>query len=181
VAERVMLVGRRRGVLEPTAARLVARGYEVRWSTRAGRALVQVGPFAPDVLALGRGVGADDRATLVAAFQARVADLRVVDGLAPIPELLVAQVQQAAHPPQGLGDVSVAGDELRLDLAEPGHVTVVEHQLGLTMRARRRVVADVDLPAGPGTVPLPKGTTGRGRRFLVVSSGDDVAVLPHPS
>jgi hypothetical protein len=177
VAERVMLVGRRRRVLEPTAARLVAAGLDVRWSTRAGQALVQVGPFAPQVLALGRGVSADQRAALIAAFRARVADLAVVDGLAPVPELLAAQVVQAARPSAVVAVTSVTPTELHLTLSEPRHVTVVQHRLTFPKRAHRDVVADADLPAGDTAVPLPRT---RGRRFLVVQSDADVAVGVHP-
>lgn len=177
MTERIALIGQRSKVLEPLAAQLVHRGYDVRWATSAAAALSGFGAFAPEVLALGRGISQPQRATLVTAFSARQPGLVVVDGLGPNTGLLVAQIEQAI----GQRTVLTAGyldeDSVRVTLTEPAAVEIVEYRFDAFMRPQIRTLADGPMQAGSHLLPIPHR---RRRRHLVVRADGEVMVLTSP-
>ena len=177
---RVLLVGKRERVLDRLAEALRAEGLLVSEETDFDRVRTIDGSSI-DVLALGRAVTGARREGLVAALRARNPGLRVVDGLAPITPLLVAQVQEALTTPGvdsrivAAAGVEIADRSVAISLRRPADVTVVYHRLDALYRAHEQQLHSGPLGRGNHWFPV-KGTVTRGERFLVVRADGQTTV-----
>ena len=178
---RVLLVGKRERVLDRLAEALRAEGLNVREETDFHRVRTHVDGSTVDVLALGRAVTGARREGLVAALRARNPAIRVVDGLAPITPLLVAQVQEALTTPGvdsrivAAAGVEIADRSVAISLRRPADVTVVYHRLDALYRAHEQQLHSGPLGRGTHWFPV-KGTVTRGERFLVVRADGQTSV-----
>ncbi|MGH8824351.1 MAG: hypothetical protein ACRDVN_07740 [Jiangellaceae bacterium] len=178
---RVLLVGKRAQVLDRLADALRAEGLQVRQETDLDRIRTHVDVSTVDVLALGRAVTGARREELVAALRARNPALRVVDGLAPITPLLVAQIQEALTAPGmesrivAAAGVEVSDRSVAISLRRPADVTVVYHRLDSLYRAHEQLLHSGPLGRGHHWFPV-KGTVTRGERFLVVRADRQTTV-----
>src|SRR5690606_23810157 len=91
--------GKRMRVLDELGRSLQHLGMQVIQETDLERAKTSIDAASIDVLALGRAVRGGKREDLVTALKAQNPRLKVVDGLAPIPPLMVAQIQEAVNSP----------------------------------------------------------------------------------
>ncbi|MGH8827718.1 MAG: hypothetical protein ACRDVZ_09030, partial [Jiangellaceae bacterium] len=153
----------------------------VRTETRVDAVLGSPPGFVPDVVALGRAVNAAKRERVIAAIRSRNPHLRVVDGMAPITALLVAQVQEAITVPDSAERLveramfESAGNRVVLHLSRAALVEVTMHRLDPLYRAHELRVFDGQL--GPGRHNLPiAGRVGRGERYVVVRGDGQTAV-----
>jgi hypothetical protein len=178
---RVLLVGKRERVLDRLADALRAEGLQVREETDFDRVRTNVDGSTVDVLALGRAVTGARRERLIAALRARNPALRVVDGLAPITPLLVAQVQEALTTPGidsrivAAAGVEIADRSVAISLRRAADVTVVYHRLDALYRAYEQPLHSGPLGRGNHWFPV-KGTVTRGERFLVVRADGQTTV-----
>jgi hypothetical protein len=178
---RVLLVGRRPRVLDQLADALRRLGLQVREETDLDRVRTHVDGSTIDLVALGRGVTGTHRATIIRALRARNPTLRVVDGLAPITAVLVAQVLEAlATPPVESRIVASAGIDpsdrrVLLTLRQAAHVTVDLHRIDNLYRAHQERVHDGRLDRGRHVLPTRSRMTS-GERFLVVRADDQMTV-----
>jgi hypothetical protein len=178
---RVLLLGKRARVLNQLAEALRREGFTVQQETELDRVESRVDAGTFDVVALGRGVTGTRREAIVKALRARNRSLRVVDGLAPITPLLVAQIQEAIGTPSGEARIvrSAAiepGDRrVSLTLRRAANVTVDLHRLDPLYRAHEERVHDG--PLGPGRHILPsKGRVTAGERFIVIRADRQTTV-----
>lgn len=178
---RVLLVGKRARVLDHLADALRAEGFHVREETDLQRVRTHVDGSTVDVLALGRAVTGARREALVAALRQKNPALRVVDGLAPITPLLVAQVQEALTTP-GAGSriveavgVEVADRSVAISLRRAANVTVVYHRLDALYRAHEQQLHSGPLSRGNHWFPV-RGSVTRGERFVVVRADGQTTV-----
>jgi hypothetical protein len=178
---RVLLVGKRARVLDRLADALRREGLHVRQETE-DRAGSLAGGDTVDVVALGRAVTGSRRDTIVRELRARNPSLRVVDGLAPITPLLVAQIQEALTVPAREPIIVSAGVDpsdrsVLLKLRRSANVTVVLYRLDLLYRAHEEHVHSGRLDRGSHVLPT-KGRVTAGERFLVVRADDQTTVHP---
>ncbi|HEY9376802.1 MAG TPA: hypothetical protein VIQ02_06880 [Jiangellaceae bacterium] len=180
---RVLLVGKRVRVLDQLAAALRAEGLHVRQESELDRVATRVDGSTVDVVALGRAVTGARREAIVNALRARNPALRVVDGLAPITPLLVAQIQEALTAPPGESRIVASaavdsGDRgVLLTLRRAANVTVDLHRLDALYRAHREHVHDGPLDRGRHVLHT-KGRAIHGEQFLVVRADEQVTVHP---
>ena len=178
---RVLLVGKRARVLDRLAEALRQEGMHVREDTDFDHARTQVDGSTVDVIALGRAVPGGRREPLVTALKAQNPSLKVVDGLAPITPLLVAQVQEAlTDPGPDSRLVTAAGllpgdDRVMVTLRRPATVSIILHRLDALYRAHEQSIHDGPLGRGRHTFPTRSRST-RGERFLVVRADDQTSV-----
>lgn len=180
---RVLLVGKRARVLDRLADALRHEGMQVREDTDLEHARTHVDGSTVDVVALGRAVAGPRRETLVSALKARNPAIKVVDGLAPITPLLVAQVQEAlTDPGPDYRLVTAAGilpgdDQVVLALRRPATVAIVLHRLDTLYRAHETRIHEGPLGRGRHLFPTRNRST-RGERFLVVRADGQTTVHP---
>ena len=180
---RVLLLGRRARVLDQLADALRREGLQVRQETDLDGAGTRIDGSTVDVVALGRGVTGARRKAIVNALRAKNPDLRVVDGLAPITALLVAQVQEALMTPAPESRiVSAAGIDhgdrgVLLTLRRAAHVTVDLHRLDALYRAYLERVHDGRLDRGRHVFPTSRRAI-HGERFLVIRADEQTTVHP---
>jgi hypothetical protein len=180
---RVLLVGKRARVLSQLAEALRREGMTVRQETELDQVARHVDASAVDVVALGRAVPGARREAIITALRARNPSLRVVDGLAPITALLVAQVQEALNTPEGVSRiVSSAGIEpdhrrVSVTLRRAADVTVDVHRLDPFYRAHKERVHDGRLNPGRHVLRMKRRRTA-GERFLVVRADRQTTVHP---
>ncbi len=178
---RVLLVGKRARVLDQLADALRNEGLQVREETDVDRVRTHVDGSTVDVLALGRALTGARRESLVAALRAKNPALRVVDGLAPITPLLVAQVQEALTSPGiesrivAAAGVEVADRTVAVSLRRRADVTVVYHRLDALYRAHEQLLHSGPLERGRHWFPV-KGSVTRGERFVVVRADGQTTV-----
>lgn len=178
---RVLLVGKRARVLDQLADALRNEGLHVREETDVDRVRTHVDGSTVDVLALGRALTGARRESLVAALRAKNPALRVVDGLAPITPLLVAQVQEALTSPGiesrivAATGVEVADRTVAISLRRRADVTVVYHRLDALYRAHEQQLHSGPLERGRHWFPV-KGSVTRGERFVVVRADGQTTV-----
>jgi hypothetical protein len=178
---RVLLVGKRARVLNRLAEALQREGLQVGQETELDRIASHVDLRAVDVVALGRGVTGARRENIVKTLRARNPSLRVVEGMAPITPLLVAQIQEAlTTPSQESRIVSRAGIEsgdrrVSLTLRRTADVTVDLYRLDPLYRAHEERVHAGPLGPGPHILPT-KGRVTAGERFLVIRADGQTTV-----
>lgn len=166
-------------MLEEVARALRQVGISARTATRLETALMPAA--VPDIVALGRAINVAKRERIIAAIRGQNPDLRVVDGMAPITALLVAQVQEAitaSDPAARLVQRAMfesAGNRVVLELNRAAAVEVMVHRLDPLYRAYELPVFQG--PLGPGRHNLPiAGRVGRGERFVVVNGDGQTTV-----
>jgi hypothetical protein len=181
VTPRVLLVGKRARVLDRLADALRQEGMHVREDTDFDHARTHVDGSTVDVIALGRAVPGGRREPLVSALKAQNPALKVVDGLAPITPLLVAQVKEAlTDPGPDSRLVTAAGllpgdDRVVITLRRPATVSIILHRLDTLYRAHEQRIHDGPLGRGRHTF-LTRSRSTRGERFLVVRANDQTSV-----
>jgi hypothetical protein len=178
---RVLLVGKRARVLNQLADALKREGMTVTQETELDQLERRIDASTVDVVALGRGVRGSRREAIVNGLRARNPSLRVVDGLAPITPLLVAQIQEALNTPAResriVSSASIEPGDRRvsLTLRRKANVTVDLHRLDPLYRAHRERVHDG--PLNPGRHILPtKGRVTAGERFIVIRADRQTTV-----
>jgi len=178
---RVLLIGKRARVLNRLAEALRREGLQVSQETDVDRVSNHVDASLVDVVALGRAVTGARRESIVNALRARNPSLRVVEGLAPITPLLVAQIQEAlSTPARESRIVSAAGIEpgdrrVMLTLRKAADVTVDLHRLDPLYRAHEERVHSGPLDSGRHILRT-KGRVIAGERFLVVRADGQTTV-----
>lgn len=171
--------------MDEVADGLRRRGLYVREETDARRARTHVDGATVDVLAMGRSVKQDKRDELVRTLRTRNSRLRVVNGLAPITGLLIAQVEEALTSPgrEGriVGDAAleIVNSRVVVTLRRPAETTVDLYRLDMLYRAHEVRVYDGPLVRGRNFLPL-GGRYGHGDRFLVVRANGQVSVHAVP-
>lgn len=135
------------------------------------------------VVAFGRAVRTADRERTLETLRQHNAEVVAVDGLAPVTDLLVAQIEEALQTrPAGqrrIATCAVVGDRLELDVRHRTHLAVTAHTLSRLYRSKPHELLDESVAAGPLSLPLPETTTRVRRAFLVVRADrGDVRVLP---
>jgi hypothetical protein len=179
---RVLLVGKRARVLDRLADALRREGLHVRQETE-DRAGSLAGGDTVDVVALGRAVTGTRRDTIVRELRARNPSLRVVDSLAPITPLLVAQIHEALTVPSREPAIIISAGvdpsdrSVLLKLRRSANVTVDLYRLDLLYRAHEEHVHSGRLDRGSHVLPT-KGRVTAGERFLVVRADDQTTVHP---
>ncbi|NDL58548.1 hypothetical protein [Phytoactinopolyspora mesophila] len=178
---RVLLVGKRARVLEELGRSLQHLGMEVVQETDLARARDVIDGSMVDVLALGRAVRGAKREELVVALRAQNPRLKVVDGLAPIPPLLVAQVQEAVSTPPS--DTRIVGsatyeqgiNRVVLIMRRSAEVGIMLHRLDPLYRIHQTPIFAGRLGDGRQNIPIGR-KIGRGERFLVVRADQETTV-----
>lgn len=178
---RVLLVGKRARVLDELGRALQHLGMEVVQETDLDRARVTVDGASVDVVALGRAVRGAKREAMVTALRAQNSALKVVDGLAPIPPLLVAQIQEAVHAPADAGKIinSAVYEQMNnrvvLMMSRSAEVGVMLHRLDPIYRIHQTPVFAGRLGDGRQNLPIGR-KVGRGERYLVVRADQQTSV-----
>lgn len=178
---RVLLVGKRARALDELGRALQQLGMETVQETDIERARTSIDGANVDVVALGRAVRGAKREALVTALRAQNPQLKVVDGLAPIPQLLVAQIQQAVTLPGGDDRIVASAmyeqvnNRVVLMMQKPGDVTVTLHRLDPLYRLHQMPIFAGRLGEGRQNIPIGR-KIGRGERFLVVRADDQTSV-----
>ncbi len=168
-------------MLEELGRSLQHLGMDVAQETDLARARDVVDASEVDVVALGRAVRGNKREELVVALRAQNPRLKVVDGLAPIPALLVAQVQEAVGTPSA-GERVVASafyeqgiNRVVLLMRKSAEVGIILHRLDSLYRVHQTPIFSGRLGEGRQNIPIGR-KIGRGERYLVVSADHEVSV-----
>ncbi|NED99633.1 hypothetical protein [Phytoactinopolyspora halotolerans] len=177
---RVLLLGKRARVLDELGRTLTHLGMDVIQETDLDRAS-SIDATTVDVLALGRAVRGAKRETVVTALKDQNPALKVVDGLAPIPPLIVAQIQEAISIPSG-GQKIVASamyeqvnNRVVLMMTRPAEVGVMMHRLDPLYRMHQTPIFAGRLGSGRQNLPIGR-KVGRGERYLVVRADQETSV-----
>ncbi|MFE5858426.1 oxidoreductase [Streptomyces sp. NPDC056500] len=179
---RVLLIGARASVLRKLAAALRTIGVGADISRDAARVPAEE-LRTYGVVAFGRAVGTEERASVRDAFTAAGANVTFVDGLAPVIPVLVAQIEGAF--PRGpweaprLTKLSVSEGEALLTVASPCEVLVMAYRLDRLYRTHEQAVFTGTLDVGEHRVPLPPRAV-KGQSYLVARSMDTALVAPVP-
>lgn len=179
---RVLLVGKRQRVLDEVAADLARLGLHVREETDLEQAAALDGSNF-EVMAVGRAITGTKRTELVSRLRAVNPRIKVVEGLAPIAPVLVAQVEEALTSPGR--DASVVGNasletvnsRVVVTLRRACEAQVVLHRLDMFYRAHETEVHSGPLVRGKNFLPV-GGRITHGERFLVVRAKGETTVHP---
>jgi len=179
---RILLVGKRARVLDELAASLTQMGLHVREETDVERAGALDGSSL-DVLSLGRAITGTKRTELIRKLRMQNPRIKVVEGLAPITPLLVAQVEEALTSPGldagvvGSATLETANARVVVTLRRACETSVVLHRLDMLYRAHEIRIHDGPLLRGKNFLPI-SGRFSRGERFLVVRADGETTVHP---
>ncbi|MFB7507372.1 oxidoreductase [Streptomyces broussonetiae] len=177
---RVLLIGARVAVLARLAAalRTIGIGTDITQDASAVPAEELRGYGA---VAFGRAVGEAERAAVLAAFERAGVEIAVVDGLAPIVPLLVAQIEQALdhgpRPRRLLTALAAAGDAADVEVSAPCRVRITAYRLDRLRRTHGHEVFDGTLEPGRHRVALvPRAV--KGEAYLVARTASGVLAAP---
>jgi hypothetical protein len=177
----VLLVGKRVRVLDELGSALRQAGMVVREETDLERVRSGVDGSSVDIVALGRTLSSAKRDRMITSLRAQNPSLRVVQGMAPIPSLVVAQIQEVVTASNR--DIRIVGaaaydnsdNSIVLILRRAAHVDVTLHRLDPLYRVHRIDVYTGVLDKGRQSLPLGR-RVGRGERFLVVQADRETTV-----
>lgn len=154
---------------------------EVVQETDVERARTSIDGSMVDVVAVGRAIRGRKREELVGALRAQNPGLKVVDGLAPIPALLVAQIQEAVTAPSsstrsvGSATYEQGVNRVVLTMRRPAEVGVVLHRLDPLYRVHQTPLFAGRLGDGRQHIPIGR-KLGKGERYLVVRADAETSV-----
>lgn len=180
---RVLLVGKRARILDQLADDLTRLGLHVREETDIDRARTQIDGASVDVVAVGRAIKPAQRDLLVQSLRAKNPRLRVVQGLAPITPLLVAQVEEALTSPGrdarivGTAALETVNSRVVVMLRRAAETSIDLHRLDMLYRTHQHRVYSGPLERGRNFLPI-KGRFQRGERYLVVRAAGQTSVHP---
>jgi len=178
---RVLLVGKRARILDQLADDLTRLGLHVREETDVERARTQIDGATVDVVAVGRAIKPGQRERLVHALRTKNPRLRVVQGLAPITPVLVAQVEEALTAPSrdarivGAVALETVNARVVITLRQAVEASVDLHRLDMLYRAHEQQIYRGPLERGRNFLPI-RGRFHRGERFLVVRAAGQTSV-----
>lgn len=108
-----LLIGKRAKILRTIATRLRALGWTVDTTNTLDIDQLQaIDVTQINVIAFGRALSREQKDTLIRSFRKQKPSIAIVEGLAPIPELLVYQILAAAYP---ITSFSVTNTQLHID------------------------------------------------------------------
>lgn len=180
-SQRVLLIGKRAGVLTRLAAALRARGIEADQLQDLTGAGVDPGAGYRAV-AFGRAVKPADRERLRRAFTDADPDVVFVDGYAPITELLVAQFEQALDrrplSRRAIVDASVRNSVVDLELRSPCRLRITSYRLDPLYRTHTRDLFDRQVEPGPHSAALDARAAKSRNAFIVIRADAETVALP---
>ncbi|MER5973589.1 oxidoreductase [Streptomyces sp. NPDC002055] len=177
---RVLLIGHRAALLARLAAALRGIGIGAEISREAVRAhpaeLLRYG-----AVLFGDTVDVAERAAVRRAFEAAGSAAVLVEPLAPVLPLLVAQLTRALDPdpaaPRSVTGLSADEREITLDVATACRVRLVVHRLGALGRNRDHDAFDGILEPGRQVIAPGRGVL-RARSFVVAHAAGGVLTAP---
>jgi hypothetical protein len=182
---RVLLVGKRARILDHLADALTRLGLHVREETDINRARSQIDGATVDVLAVGRTIKPAHRDELFRTLRAKNPKLRLVEGMAPITPLIVAQIEEALTTPSrdaravGSAYLEIPNRRIVVTMRKAAESVVVMHRLDLLYRAHEMNVHQGPLARGRNYLPV-RGKYQRGERYIVVRAAGQTSVHPVP-
>jgi hypothetical protein len=182
---RVLLVGKRARILDHLADALTRLGLHVREETDIDRARSQIDGATVDVLAVGRAIRPAQRDELYRALRTKNRRLQLVQGLAPIIPLLVAQIEEALTTPSrdarvvGGAQLEIPNRRIVVTMRRAAEASVVMHRLDMLYRAHEMEVHRGPLVRGRNYLPV-RGRYQHGERYIVVRAAGETSVHPVP-
>ncbi|MDJ1131074.1 oxidoreductase [Streptomyces iconiensis] len=155
---RVLLVGARAAVLARLAKALRQIGISAEISRDAALASAEeLNSYG--AVAIGSSIGAEEQAAVRAAFAAAGSDATIVDGLAPIVPVLVAQIEAAldrsAYGQRQLTALDASGGTATLTVGTPCRVQLTAYRVDRLNRTHTYDLLDTQLTAGEHHIDLP--------------------------
>jgi hypothetical protein len=179
MGKRVLLIGKRAKVLVrlQDPLREVSIDAELTQDL-TGAGIGDQGEYA--AVAFGRGVNDKDRARMKAAFSAANRDVALVDGLAPITPLLVAQFEEALgrrpKEERRIAEVTVSGGRVVLDVRSDCRVRITSQRLDRLYRTHTEQAFDGRLAPGTHAIQLSRRLARARDAFVVARTDDEVHV-----
>lgn len=181
---RALIIGKRAALLSRLKEALDGLGVDSVLSQDLGKLpeadAADLSQFGAVVF--GRAVPRHSRLAMIETLTAANPDIIEVQGMAPMTELLVAQVQQALdqRPTRDrfIVDLHYLDNQLSMVLAAPANVEVIVLRLDVMYRTHRDVVFGERLNAGRHTVDIDPLYARAKESFIIVRAADDVTVVP---
>lgn len=169
VGKKVLSIGARERVLTALSEELKRHGFSAVWTNRYDDVPFLTGQFHAgdfDIIAFGRGVSADNKQRLKQVYKEQNPDIRFVDGLAPITNLLVDQVKLACLPDHYTPiNMEMDNDSgIVVESQADCRLTIKHYTLNRLFQSKEKVAADQHIDKGSYRFPV---KTSRGRNFLV--------------
>jgi hypothetical protein len=179
---RVLVIGRSPNVLTETVALLQAKDYAAAATNQFDQVLDEFDVGNYDVVVFGGMVPADTKQRLREEISARNETIVFIQGLAGIPGVIAAQVQESVgdHGNEAVVEYDAASRAVRLSLDQPADVTASAFWATSFVppepRSTSRSIFDERLPAGSHIVSLPDDVPTQAS-FLAVSIGPKIWVF----
>lgn len=157
----------------------------MREETDINRARSQIDGATVDVLAVGRTIKPAHRDELFRTLRAKNPKLRLVEGMAPITPLIVAQIEEALTTPSrdaravGSAYLEIPNRRIVVTMRIAAESVVVMHRLDMLYRAHEMNVHHGPLARGRNYLPV-RGKYQRGERYIVVRAAGQTSVHPVP-
>lgn len=179
MAQRVLLVGKRAALLKRLQQALGEAGIQAdltqqldQFDARASELPVY------DAVVFGQAVPAADRARAQAVLSSVHPQLAVVESLAPITPLVVAQVQQALDRRPArlrrLAEIEFSQRHLSITLRVGTAVRVIAYRLTRLHRARYELICAQEIPVGRHDFLIPPSMEHSPAVFAAAYIGDEV-------
>jgi len=168
--KRVLSIGARRRVLEALTEALNRQGFSAVWTNRHKDVSFLIREFDAlnfDIIVFGRGVSPESKERLKQAYREQNPNVTIVDGLAPITNLLVDQIKLACLPDDVL-PVRPETDRERhlvIETRESCHLTIKHYTLNWLFQSKETVLVNETVDAGRHKFPFKRSG---GRNFVTV-------------
>ncbi len=175
----ILLIGKRAQILDQLKILLENEHMNVILTSDLEN-LTTIDASTIDVVMFGRALSSEQQEALQAVYQKKNPTLQCISGLAPIPQLLAAQVKSAAthkdsHQPT---NASRSGDSkaIEVSITNIAQLNVTVWWLTVFYHAKSQVVVDSTYEPGNYVIDLPKKLQNK-RSWIVVSVGESTYVI----
>lgn len=175
--KRVLSIGARKNILSKLTDGLHQQGFNASWSdntTNIEQIPKQYRSSDYDVIAFGRGVKSQQKQLLRRIYKAQNPTIEFVDGLAPIPNLLIEQIKLACRP-KNLNRFTIEivdAKDLQINSYEDCHLIIKHYKLNWLFQSKENTIFDGNLNKAQLSIPIKRSG---GKNFIVIFQNGAVA------
>lgn len=182
--KRVLSIGKRKGVLKPFTDELIKQGFSACWTNKINRATSDFNGKNFDLIAFGRGVDNENKETIKNTFSRQNPGITFLSGLAPITDLLVAQIKyalfdqsQAEHIIEEFNVSNSGKITFSLTANRPCALEITLYSQNLFFQTKRTTLFKQTIESGNRNILTEKKKTKFRQDFIVVKVNEEIRII----
>lgn len=182
--KRVLSIGKRKEVLKPFTDELIKQGFSACWTNKINRAISDFNGEEFDLIAFGRGVDSENKENIKNTFSSQNPDITFLSGLAPITDLLVAQIKyalfdqsKAEHIIEEFNVIHSRKISFSLIANRPCTLEITLYSQNLFFHTKKTTLFKQTIESGSRNILTEKRKTKFRQYFIVVKANEEIRII----